>query len=329
MSETPRHEDGPQNIPEQSKPILESERNLSPEVLEKIMDKVIDLNDTDRTKHTFFHSLGYINHPYIAGVFSIEKILKQGILSQRIAQRAEIKRNRLGWAGIDVDDSRLIGTQNVYADYLPERNISNVDGVLIDLPDFDIDGYKREIEENNKKYKTNNTLGEILIKRRIKPKNIIGIVYPESILSENLEEFIRNTSGDYGKMKMCAQLLQSKQELEISLPEVEELLVKEYYEEMEEAINSGSSLTKEQEANFELVTNKNFSKVIDIILPAIKNDERFRGITTFGDYLKRVGETFERPIYTSDKGLFWPKQMSYEEVKQFVAEREKSKTEKE
>jgi len=42
---------------------------------------------------------------------------------------------------------------------------------------------------------------------------------------------------------------------------------------------------------------------------------------------ENIEENYWVPIYDVDGNLWWPKQMSYEDVKEFVAEREKQKEE--
>lgn len=67
-------------------------------------------------------------------------------------------------------------------------------------------------------------------------------------------------------------------------------------------------------------TEETKRKLISALLQTLEVEEKFKGVTTFRDYLNGVCAQYTIPLY-SDQGLEFPVQMNYEEVKEMLQQR--------
>jgi len=302
----------------QEKPPQENLENqeLNPEVLEKVMEKVVDINKLEQNDIAF-HSLGYWSKFYslFGGIVYADRVLSRGLLSRDLSQRVNVEQSTLG--------------------YRDEDNTNREKGISTSSSLSEVVAFERYTLTFVIKYDRKNTLdypsrpdSEIIIKRRIKPKSIIGIwidgKYADYGLKEIEKMFDTGSDWDYSVNSLeryFHELVRVSATLGVS--EVETKKVEEYFEEVHKERHFHTrprsyEEKKELERKQSVGALKKLKSYIDVMLQS----PYFEGIETISDYLIKLGKKYEIPIY-KDKSLYWPKQIPEEELKKFVAGREK------
>lgn len=311
----------PQEQPGQTENAAEKE--LSPEVIEKIMEKVIDFKAPENQKGIFIHQPGYqgTGSAALGGIFNAEKILQYGILSRDLANRAGVERSAFGHDPV----KSLSYQRGIWGDSLAKLSKYSEWCFLFKAAEKH---HGKDQLFSEKEY-------------RIKPKDIVGIAISQTLLNESVENFLHQSPF---KKEIARQLIQTKKDLSLHVSLETENLLSECARLGEEALKNRAQFyhknydnkrfgeeglsreAKRQYDEYSELAHQNWEKIIGTILPLVREDKRFSGINTFGDYIMVIGRKFETPTYSLDGGLIFPKQMSYEEVQKFVAERDAKKT---
>lgn len=300
-----------------------AEFQLTPEMEEKIMQKVMDINEPDWG----YHTIGTIQSDYNQKNDQdklLSSVLSNGIFAKKtkneyLQELLKYKRTRK-WDWLDRDSE--IGQFN--------EIFYNVTGIKDESPPL---------------FKGDTDISEDPWVQEDKPL-VYGIIF--SYQENRLEDDSYSQSYAYGKRdnlicgarrtfeRIAPQTFQgvfikinrnfNEKEKEDSIP----LLVSEFKKTsnkmkeegyLEERFNIDEGLAKEQLIKRQYIEDLDPKK--------LKNKAKEIGQTMLRMFEGTPRERFILPVYDVHGNLLWPRQMSYEEVKQFVADRDFKKQQSE
>jgi hypothetical protein len=292
---------------------------VSLEDTDKILSKVVDVTDNDLG----FHVIGAIQHESIRGdlevrINNLQKILKNGLLSnyegqdQKMNPRDWSKRARTARVSNKVPYVWFNITSKSAGGYLSGHWHSDF-GVLFDLSHFKkIDPSNGE-KTRNRTYMSsrnggsgNDTEFGYKLFSRVSPKMFKGLVISQD---KNIPEGLPVSLPELEKLKE-------------GLDGYEQKIFMDLFQEFDSALFR-FDLSEYQVSD----KSKLHGEIKDVIklMFELRNNLRFiRIIKAMKDvYTKRTDALF--PVYDTNGNLLWPRQMSHEEVKKFVAERDVKK----
>lgn len=294
-----------ENIPT---PPKSPEEDLSPEVLEKVMAKVQDINEIG----TGFHSLTRLGKE----IHKLKEVLSDGLLGTPAAERAELNKEK--WAknarsrkgafvffnilGKDIDsveDSFWLKQKNpigVIFDVKPFKEKKS--GAFFSTLELERN------ERNNYKNRTYGTHGGIQIKGRLSDRERIpykddGYALAFRVAPKYFQGIVFRSDRDKTEEEITNELALEQKNHSANFWE-------EYHAAIEESIREspgGETVSSE-------INKQRANEIVNVMQYA--NLEKANRLI---------------PVYDIHGNLWWPQKMSYEEVKKFVAERDKNKKE--
>ena len=337
--------------------------------------KIIEF-DPAKNPDVVFHNPGF-SFDGLGGIFSIEQILKQGILSKKFADRAKIKRSYSGYNPDRPYDSgeRGIATLDMEAymegygklqegglgrDIL-RRGIS----LMVRVPEQVLhahertyyralkkaikeDGLKKDEEGRRvidsdfyKKYNVRYTPegledvtylnpGEIILKNRVKSKDIIGINIRKDMMEltkEQLFEKLTKEGIDTRELIRVGELLgitdlpydaptmrKVTEYIDINSPEflrlqfdLPNITNSKFKDSVLKQLESGAEKIKlEYEFPPEQSERDDYKRRVRALLENIIYNEKFKEYNTIGDYILSLARQFKIPVYVNEI-LYWPK----------------------
>lgn len=289
--------------PEESKMKEEKfEKELSPEAIEKIMEKVQDINKDGMAVHSVFR-LGGLNNE--ENRKTVSDILKNGILGQDwdkpSSERETISKNN--WAKAARHKKRLFVFFNIVDKDLNvgEKYRSKPEWAKGDIAKIEESPWLKNPNSIGIIFDTNTLKGRIYAQNRSEPKKLKSRYYDpwESQGTPSEEGY---TVTPRVKPNLFKGLV-----FRTSRPATQE--------------ESKYMQRVDQEAHFWRI---NYQWTDERYAFVESNDDEIktkRAEEIAQIMIRNMNEKYLVPIYDVYGNLFWPEQMSYEEVKQFVEER--------
>ena len=302
-------------------PVLKVKEELPLEVLKEIMAKVEHVEKQDNVA---FHTVGFIERTSLpAGLLHAENILNQGILSKKMAAKANIKRSSTGfqpessYTGNDRNAGGIFGYSKLY---LRKNNeIHNQELFIV----FRYDESKSQPDDNSGLED-----GIVTEQNRIKPKDILGIEAGQDTLKMTLLElFEKIKNSDLNGMHTNALRKHNKflndatRLLSINFVNDEKEKIEELNKEIEKAPDSYyadlkamrknplSNKLKEDilEANARTAIILLINKKLEILEQYILEHPRFQNGVTVEDFLIKLCKEYKIPLFSNGaRNLIWP-----------------------
>src|SRR3989344_1466325 len=191
-------------------------QELSPEEREALA-KVIDFNAPENQESIVFHLMGSdgpeSKYALAPGIFNAEQILKQGLVSKTFGDRTKIQRNPFGY---NPDNPYINGPDGISTHIMKPYRFGRATN-LGDISEGDDRGREFAFVIRKKPYHKSYTLDrrESILKRRVKPRDIIGIDVRKRVLDLDIREFLLGVSPT---AKLYKKLLQTAKNLHIEIP---------------------------------------------------------------------------------------------------------------
>ncbi|MEX1112704.1 MAG: hypothetical protein WEC84_04545 [Candidatus Andersenbacteria bacterium] len=333
----------------------QAEQELSPEVIEKIMEKMKDFSDPETRRLTACHALettGSAPAPATPasvplGVVHTERILERGLIPKRLADRIGVKRSSSGYDPTGLFTKRDTYQKSVFVSELEGLSRVNDEGKPL-LPQG---GYyfllnpvnPWDIQPEGEYYVSG--VGSNREGGRVPPKKIVGIVVESKTLNRDVEEIFTDYAPNvYDDLKHVvlddlglqvspeeARLLtkyeQANEEIAKQVHEADQALKDQAKmsgrdrltdEELDESYSLRNRATAEQK--------KNYTEAIKVLLATLRKHDKYKDVTTLGDYLRKISVKYETPVYNEYGDLEYPRHITQEGVRKMVGEREAKKS---
>ncbi|MFH0804505.1 MAG: hypothetical protein V1896_02805 [Candidatus Zambryskibacteria bacterium] len=293
---------------------------LSPEVLEKVMEKVEDING-DRVGVTILGILDYFN-PEIGNISRLQSVLSNGLLGRSVSgkiQKPEVSKEEWAKEVKEHKKDELVQDQpNIYftkPDSTTEIEIAEVKryrdydpketfrenmyvqrggyAIAFDLRNLNFKGgwfKEKNIDYKSKTYMFDprsggekHSLNRFVTKIRVAPRKFKGIIVYPFKRKYTDEEIERELDIDES-IDHSRALRRNERRIDYRRQKTEDTSSERMEKELKDVVD------------MQMVT---FGEKTDLLIP----------------------------VYDADGNMLWPKRMSYEEVKKFVEERDKKKEE--
>src|SRR3989344_3142581 len=326
----------PQNLENIGEPKT-PESELSPEVLEKVMAKVQDVNEKNTAVHSIRQHKVANKKEFTARLDDLKKILQEGLLGQPYREKdtitkkewAEYARKRgdafvfFNKVGYDIDkleDSDWIAGQH-----------ENPLAIIFNVEQFKSnEESEADYTRNTEPFKTKtygiNSEGRIIYKADPEPSDRKRTVVPFPEMGYALTfrvapRFFKGivlradrerTDEELAKIKSKNREKRLHENIERGLSADE---ASRYYKTTSQFYDADISDLRKRYKYIEQADEEAIQKRVGDIVSIMRN-------------ANPENEKLFLPIYDIRGNLWWPKKMSHEEVKKFVEERDKNKKEK-